>query len=257
MSMSIDTMQAKPTPGGVRRRRWAAEFLGTAMLVAVVVGSGIAAQRLSPTDTGLQLLQNSLATAAGLAVLILLLGPVSGAHINPVVSLAVAFSDRGTDRALGRFDLGGYIVAQMTGGIAGAGLASIMFDLAPALSHTSRVTAGHLIAEVVATAGLVFVVLALRHTVSAAVAAVAIGAYIGAAYWFTSSTSFANPAVTVARMFTDTFAGIAPASAVPFIIAQLIGATVGVALARFFYPPASGAASQSATRPASIPQESS
>ncbi|MFB7892955.1 aquaporin [Microbacterium sp. NPDC056044] len=215
-------------------RRVLAEFLGTALLVTVVVGSGIAAEQLS-TDTGLQLLENSIATALGLGVLILLLAPVSEAHFNPVVSLA--------DFALGRRDrsgltapaLGVYVFAQVTGAICGAILANAMFATSTSLSTTDRATLATFLAEIVATAGLVLLVIGLSRTGrSDPVIATAIGAYIGAAYWFTSSTSFANPAVTVGRIFTDTFAGIAPASAMPFIAAQLVGglvgATIGVAL---------------------------
>lgn len=214
-------------------RRLAAEFLGTALLVTVVVGSGVMASRLSPDDVGLQLLQNSLATALGLGVLIAVLAPVSGAHFNPVVSLAEAFTRRGADRAA----VVGYLPAQLLGGIAGALLANAMFDVGPAIASTERAAVGTLLAEVVATAGLVLVVLGLTRTGrSIPVVATAVGAYIGAAYWFTSSTSFANPAVTVGRIFSDTFAGIAPLSALAFVAAQLVGGAVGVALAAFLFP---------------------
>lgn len=212
--------------------RAAAEFLGTGLLVAVVVGSGIAAQRLSPGVVGLELLENSIATAFGLAVLILIFQPVSGAHFNPVVTL--------TDRTLGtRLPAGtivAYVVAQVAGGIGGAVLANAMFETPTVLSTTDRVTAGHLLGEVVATAGLILLIFALVRTGRAALAGPAVGAYIGAAYWFTSSTSFANPAVTIGRIFTDTFAGIAPTSAWPFLAAQLVGAVVGVALILLFFP---------------------
>ncbi|WP_454294156.1 aquaporin [Salana multivorans] len=213
-------------------RRATAELLGTGLLVAVVVGSGIAAQRLSPGDVGLQLLENSIATALGLAVLILIFQPVSGAHFNPVVTLA--------DRTLGASCSVGtivaYVAAQVIGGIGGAVLANAMFDTPTALSTTERATAGHLLGEVVATAGLILLIFALVRTGRAALAGPAVGAYIGAAYWFTSSTSFANPAVTIGRIFTDTFAGIAPASAWPFLLAQLLGAAVGVGLVLLFFP---------------------
>ncbi|WP_370670648.1 aquaporin [Microbacterium oleivorans] len=219
-------------------RRLLAELLGTGMLVTVVVGSGIAAQRLSPNDVGVQLLENSFATALGLAALILMLGPVSGAHFNPVVSIVDwALSRRGPG-ARSSADLGAYIAAQVTGGIAGAFLAGVMFDVAPAFSTHQRATLGHLVGEVVATAGLVLLIFALARTTTVAVTAAAVGAYIGAAYWFTSSTSFANPAVTIARVFTDTFAGIAPASVMPFIAAQLVGAAAGLALLLVLYPTA-------------------
>lgn len=223
-------------------RRAAAEFLGTGLLVTVVVGSGIAAQRLSPDDVGLQLLENSLTTALGLAVLILMLGPVSGAHFNPVVSLADWILGRRARTGLSSPDLGVYLTAQVLGGVAGTLLAGVMFDVAPAFSDNDRVTGGRLVGEVVATAGLVLLIFALARTGKSAVTAAAVGAYIGAAYWFTSSTSFANPAVTIARMFTDTFAGIAPASVAPFVLAQLVGAGLGLALLLFLYPSAARAA---------------
>lgn len=218
-------------------RRVAAEFVGTGLLVAVVVGSGIAAQQLSVGDVGLQLLENSIATALGLAVLILIFGPVSGAHFNPVVSIADWFLGRRGHGLPGR-DLAPYLLAQIGGGIAGTLLAGVMFDTAPALSTSDRASGGHLVAEVVATAGLVLLIFALARTGRGHVTAAAVGAYIGAAYWFTSSTSFANPAVTIARTFTDTFAGIAPASIAPFIIAQLAGAALGLGLLLVFYPTA-------------------
>ena len=162
-----------------------------------------------------------------------MLAPVSGAHFNPVVSLAEAFTRRGTDRAA----VVGYLPAQLLGGIAGALLANTMFDVGPALASTERASIGTLLAEVVATAGLVLVILGLtRAGRSIPVVATAVGAYIGAAYWFTSSTSFANPAVTVGRIFSDTFAGIEPLSALAFIAAQLVGGAVGVALAALLFP---------------------
>jgi glycerol uptake facilitator-like aquaporin len=215
-----------------------AEFVGTGVLVTVVVGSGIAAQQLSAGDVGLQLLENSIATALGLAVLILMLGPVSGAHFNPVVSIADWLLSRRAGTGLPARDLGPYLLAQIGGGIAGTLLAGVMFDTAPALSTTDRAAGGHLVGEVVATAGLVLLIFALARTSTGVVTAAAVGAYIGAAYWFTSSTSFANPAVTIARMFTDTFAGIAPASVAPFILAQLVGAALGLGLRLVLYPTA-------------------
>lgn len=219
-------------------RRISAEFVGTGLLVAIVVGSGIAAQRLSSDDTGLQLLESSLTTALGLTVLILMLGPVSGAHFNPVVSMADWLLGRRAGTGLPLRDLGPYVLAQILGGIAGTLLAGVMFDAAPAFSTNDRATGGHLIGEVVATAGLVLLIFALARTGKGSATAAAVGAYIGAAYWFTSSTSFANPAVTVARMFTDTFAGIAPSSVAPFVLAQLVGAVLGLALVLVFYPTA-------------------
>ncbi|MGH3352219.1 MAG: aquaporin [Nocardioides sp.] len=225
-------------------RRLVAEGVGTALLVAVVVGSGIAAEQLSPGDVGLQLLENSLATVFGLATLILLFGPVSGGHFNPVVSLADWFLGRrdGDDgSSLSLPEVGAYAAAQCAGGVAGAILANLMFDVETALSAKDRATGPHFLAEVVATAGLVALIFALVRTGRAALAAPAVGAYIGAAYWFTSSTSFANPAVTVGRIFSDTFAGIAPSSAPAFVAAQAIGAAVGVLLVLVLYPHKSGA----------------
>lgn len=219
-------------------RRLFAEFLGTGLLVAVVVGSGIAAQQLSPDDVGLQLLENSTATVLGLTVLILLFGPVSGAHFNPVVSLADWFLGRRTGRGLRLAEVGAYGVAQVSGGIAGAVLANVMFEVDAALSTKERVTSGHLVAEVVATAVLVALIFALVRSDRGAIAAPAVGAYIGAAYWFTSSTSFANPAVTIGRIFSDTFAGIDPSSVPAFIGMQLLGLCVGIAVVLALYPDA-------------------
>src|SRR5918993_597944 len=212
-------------------RRLAAELLGTGLLVTIVVGSGIAAQSLSPNDVGLQLLENSLATVFGLAVLILVLGPVSGAHFNPVVSAVDWLLGRRRGTGMSGREVAAYTLAQVTGGVLGAVLANVMFDLpAGQLATTDRVSVGRGIGEVVATAGLVLVIFALARTSRAALSAAAVGAYIGAAYWFTSSTSFANPAVTVGRIFSDTFAGIAPGSVPGFILAQLGGAAVGAGL---------------------------
>lgn len=218
-------------------RRLVAEFLGTALLVAVVVGSGIAAQQLSPDDVGLQLLENSTATLLGLTVLILLFGPVSGAHFNPVVSAADWLLGRRAGTGLTGGDVGAYTVAQTAGAIAGAVLANVMFDIdITELSSKERTGSNLLVAEVVATAGLVALIFALARTGRGALAAPAVGAYIGAAYWFTASTSFANPAVTAGRIFSDTFAGIDPASVPGFIGAQLVGGLIGVALVRYLFP---------------------
>jgi arsenate reductase len=218
-------------------RRFLAEFIGSALLVTVVVGSGIAAAQLSPNDVGLQLLENSTATVLGLAVLILLFGPVSGAHFNPVVSLADWLLGRRAATSLSATTMVAYAVAQAVGGICGALLANAMFDRRVVeLATKHRVTTGHLIGEVVATAGLIALIFALARSERAALSAAAVGAYIGSAYWFTSSTSFANPAVTVGRMFSDTFAGIAPTSVLPFIAAQIVGALIGLALAVILYP---------------------
>jgi glycerol uptake facilitator-like aquaporin len=226
-------------------RRLLAEFVGTALLVTVVVGSGIAAQQLSPDDTGLQLLENSTATVFGLAVLILLFGPASGAHFNPVVTAADWLLGRRARTGMAFRDVAAYVVVQIAGGVSGALLANLMFDRRVfELATKERITTGHLIGEVVATAGLIALIFALARTGRAALSAAAVGAYIGAAYWFTSSTSFANPAVTVGRMFSDTFAGIAPSSAPGFIAAQILGALIGLALVAVLYPDAAETADQ-------------
>jgi len=218
-------------------RRLVAELLGTAMLVTVVVGSGIAAQRLSPDDVGLQLLENSTATFLGLTVLILMFGPVSGAHFNPVVSAADWFLGRRSDTGLSGRDVAAYSGAQVVGGIAGAVLANVTFEVSVfELATTERVGQHLWVAEVVATAGLVLLIFALARSGRGAIAAPAVGAYIGAAYWFASSTSFANPAVTVGRVFSDTFAGIAPGSVPAFVLAQVLGAGLAVVLVRYLYP---------------------
>ncbi|GAA4102154.1 aquaporin [Nonomuraea soli] len=213
------------------RRRLLAEFVGTALLVTVVVGSGIMAQTLSPDDVGLQLLQNSTATVLGLAVLILILGPVSGAHFNPVVSLADWWQGRRTGTGLSVRDLGGYALAQVLGAIGGSVLANAMFDR-PAITWSTHDRAAPYLwlGEVVATAGLVLVIFCLVRSGRTTAAPAAVAAYIGAAYWFTSSTSFANPAVTIGRAFTDSFAGIAPSSVPGFVVAQLIGCVIGLLL---------------------------
>ncbi|MGH3615083.1 MAG: aquaporin [Pseudonocardia sp.] len=218
-------------------RRLLAEGVGTALLVAVVVGSGIAAQKLSPGDVGLQLLENSLTTVFGLGILILLFGPVSGAHFNPVVSAVDWVLGRRVGTGLTGRDVLGYSVAQTVGAILGAVLANAMFDLPPLqISEKVRATPGLWIGEIVATAGLIALIFALARTGRAALSAAAVGAYIGAAYWFTSSTSFANPAVSIGRIFSDTFAGIAPASVPGFVIAQIVGAALGAGLVLALYP---------------------
>jgi arsenate reductase len=214
------------------RRQVTAEFIGTAFLVAIVVGSGIAAQRLSPGNAGLQLLENSIATGAGLVALILAFGSVSGAHFNPVVSIA--------DRCFGGLTtaaMAAYMAAQVAGACVGAIAANVMFDL-PAVtwSNHTRTSAGLWLGELVATLGLVTVILGVVRNGRAAAAPVAVGGYIAAAYWFTSSTSFANPAVTIGRTFTDTFAGIAPSSAPMFIVMELLGAAAAIGLARYLFP---------------------
>ena len=213
-------------------RRLLAEYCGTAFLVAVVVGSGIAAAQLSPTDVGLQLFENAAATAAGLVALILAFGPVSGAHFNPVVSIA--------DTVFGGLDrrhLPAYIGAQVTGAITGAIVANLMFDLdAVSWSDKVRSSGGVGLGEVVATIGLLLVIFGVVRSGRATVAAFAVGAYIGSAYFFTSSTSFANPAVTVGRMFSNTFAGIAPSSVPAFVGFQLIGGALALLLIKALYP---------------------
>jgi glycerol uptake facilitator-like aquaporin len=213
-------------------RRLLAELLGSAFLTAVVVGSGIAAQRLSPSAVGLELLENAAATAAGLFAIILMFGPVSGAHFNPVVSFV--------DAAFGGLrwrDAAAYLPAQVTGCIGGAVLANLMFaQAAVSISARHRATPAHFLSEVIATLGLILVIFALARSGRSRAAPAAVGAYIGAAYFFTSSASFANPAITVGRMFSATFAGIAPASASAYIAAQLIGGALAVAVIRALYP---------------------
>jgi glycerol uptake facilitator-like aquaporin len=209
-------------------RRLAAEAIGTGLLVAVVVGSGIQATELS-RDVGVQLLANSLATVFGLGVLIILLGPVSGAHFNPAVTLAAWFTGRRDADGLTLREVAGYVPAQIAGAIGGAVLADAMFGEPLVKFSTHDRSAGHLwLGEVVATAGLILLIFGLNQTGRAALAPAAVASYIGAAYWFTSSTSFANPAVTVGRAFTDTFAGIAPAGVASFITAQVLGAVLGL-----------------------------
>jgi len=212
-------------------RRLLAEFLGCAFLAAVVIGSGIAAQQLSPGDTGLQLLENALATAAGLFAIILMVGPVSGAHLNPVVSLVDAsFGGLRWREALA------YVPAQITGCIAGAIVANAMYGLAAiSISDRHRASEAHLLAEAVATLGLLLVIFSLARTHRISTVPAAVGAYIGAAYFFTSSTSFANPAITAGRMFSDTFAGIAPASVPSFVAAQLVGGAAAIGVIRILY----------------------
>jgi glycerol uptake facilitator-like aquaporin len=212
-------------------RKAAAEFLGTAFLVMAVVGSGIAASRLSPDDTGLQLLENSLITGAALVALILTFQPVSAAF-NPVVSLVEA------SLGLIRWSTAGVLaLAQVVGAIAGAVVANLMFDLsAVSWSGHERTGGGLWLGEVVATLGLVLVIFGAVRSGRIETIAYAVGGYITAAYWFTSSTSFANPAVTVSRMFSDTFAGISPGSVPMFVLMQLVGGVVALALVRYLFP---------------------
>ncbi len=219
-------------------RRALAEYVGTALLVTVVVGSGIAAARLSPGDVGLQLLENAAATAAGLVALILALGPVSGAHLNPVVSAVDAWFG-----GLAWRDVPAYAGAQVAGGMSGAVLANLMFELdAVSLSEQARSSGGLWLGEVVATVGLLLVIFGVVRSGRATAAPFAVGAYIGGAYFFTSSTSFANPAVTVGRALSDTFAGIEPSSVPAFVAAQLIGGVLAALLLRALYPDVDDAA---------------
>ena len=232
------TTDARPTGDARPRlgvpplaRRVVAELVGTALLVAGVVGSGIMAERLS-TDPGLRLLQNTAATAGVLVALVLALGPASGAHLNPAVTLA--------DRVLGGIDTraaAAYLGAQVAGAIGGSMLANLMFDLPAVAWSTTDRSAGHLwLAEGVATLGLLLVVFGVARSGRSAVAAFAVAGWIAGAYYFTSSTSFANPAVTVGRAFSDTFAGIAPAAVPAFVAAQLAGAGVAVLVTLVIYP---------------------
>lgn len=213
-------------------RQALAEFLGSAGLVAVVIGSGIAAQRLSPSQTGLELLENALVTGAGLVALILAFGPASGGHFNPVVSLA--------DRAFGGItdsQLAAYLPAQLAGGVVGAILANLMYDLdAVGISTHHRSSGGLWLSEALATFGLVVLIFGLVRSGRTAAAPFAVGAYITAAYWWSSSTSFANPMIDVARTLSNTFAGIAPSSVPMFVVMQLLGAAVAVAVVRALYP---------------------
>jgi glycerol uptake facilitator-like aquaporin len=213
-------------------RRLLAECLGCGFLAAVVIGSGIAAQQLSPGDVGLQLFENAAATAAGLFAIILMFGGVSGGHFNPVVSLVdAAFGGLAWRDALA------YVPAQVAGCVGGAVLANLMFSKAAvSMSTHHRASGPHFLSEIVATLGLVLVIFALARSGRSRSAPAAVGAYIGAAYFFTSSTSFANPAITVGRMFSDTFAGIAPSSVPVFIAAQVVGGVLAVLVIKALYP---------------------
>jgi arsenate reductase (thioredoxin) len=213
-----------------------AEFVGTALLAAAVVGSGIMAMNLTP-DPGLRLLAIATVTGLALVVLILIFGPVSGAHLNPVISAADWFLGRRTGTGLTVGTLAGYVVAQTCGAVAGAMLANLMFARpAVELSGTIRSGAHLWLGEVVATAGLVLVIFALARTGRARFTSAAVGGYIAAACWFTSATAFSNPALTLGRSLTDTLAGIAPASVPGFATAQLVGLVLGVGLLLALYP---------------------
>jgi glycerol uptake facilitator-like aquaporin len=231
-SMQLNLPETDDVTSAVLWRRIVAEFLGSAFLAALVIGSGIAAQRLSPGNVGLELLENAAATAAGLFAIILMFGPVSGGHFNPVVSFA--------DAALGGMrwrDAAAYLPAQAGGCITGAVLANVMFGLpAVSISRHDRASPARFLSEIIATLGLLLVIFALARTGRNQTAPAAVGAYIGAAYFFTSSASFANPAITVGRMFSDTFAGIAPAAVPSFVAAQVIGGLLAVVIVKVLYP---------------------
>jgi glycerol uptake facilitator-like aquaporin len=230
---SRSSAAAKPLPLLVRQSL--AEFLGSAGLVTVVVGSGIAAQRLSPGQTGLELLENALVTGLGLAALILAFGPASGAHFNPVITLADRIFGGVTNR-----QAGAYVVAQLAGGVVGAIAANLMFSLdAVSISTHMRSSSGLWLSEALATFGLVVLVFGLARAGRNASAPAAVGAYIAAAYWWSSSTSFANPMVDVARMLSNTFAGIAPSSVAMFVAMQVVGGALAVAVVHVLYPDAS------------------
>ncbi len=219
-------------PPALAWRPLLAEWMGSAFLAAIVIGSGIAAAQLSPGNVGLELLENAAATAAGLYAIILIFGPVSGGHFNPVVSCV--------DAAFGGLrwsTAAAYLPAQVAGCVTGAILANVMYgDAAVSVSTHHRVTGGHLLSEVIATLGLLLVIFALTRSRRGASAASAVGAYIGAAYFFTSSASFANPAITIGRMFSNSFAGIAPASAPAYIVAQVVGGVLAIAAIKALYP---------------------
>src|ERR1700761_1126052 len=228
-SVNMSGVSSAPVP---LWRRLTAEFLGSAFLAAVVIGSGIAAQRLSPGQTGLELVENAAATAAGLFAIILMFGPVSGGHFNPVVSFADAVFG-----GLSWRDAAAYLPAQVAGCIGGAVLANLMFALpAITISARHRASGAHFLSEVIATLGLLLVIFALARSGRSHSTPAAVGAYIGAAYFFTSSTSFANPAITIGRSLSNTFAGIAPSSVPSFIGAQILGGVVAVGLIVVLYP---------------------
>jgi len=213
-------------------RQALAEFLGSAGLVTVVIGSGIAAQRLSPGDIGLELFENAVITGAGLVALILAFGPVSGAHFNPVVTAA--------DRVFGGVSnrqVGVYLPAQVAGGVVGAVAANLMFGLhAVTLSTHHRSSGGLWLSEALATFGLIVLIFGLVRAGRAALAPFAVGSYITAAYWWSSSTSFANPMIDLARMLSNTFAGIAPSSVPMFVVMQVVGGAAAVAVVHLLYP---------------------
>lgn len=231
-----------------RIRRFVSELVGTAFLLIAVVGSGIMAERLAGGNTGLALLANSIATGAALTALILAFGGVSGAHFNPVVTLADA-----TLGGLAWRDVPSYITAQIAGAFIGVGVANMMFDKPPFfVSHHIRAGSGQILGEFIATFGLLAVIWGCVRTRSSAVP-FAVGAYIAGAYWFTSSTSFANPAVTLARTASDTFAGIRPMDVPPFLVSQLLGATTGTLLLWWLIPSLPKIAAKVRAKPEAIP----
>jgi len=223
-------MTSTPSPG--LHRQVTSEFLGSMLLAAIVVGSGIVAQQLSPADVGLQLLENTLVTGAGLFALISLFGSISGAHFNPVVTIAEAIFGGISWR-----DTLFYIPAQIAGCISGAMLANFMFAL-PAISWSQhhRINGPHFVSEIVATAGLLLVVFGLTRSGKSSTTPAGVATYITAAYFFTSSTSFANPAITIGRMFSNSFAGIAPSSVPGFIGAQILGMALAIGLVTYLWP---------------------
>lgn len=217
-------------------RRLLAEFLGTGLFMTAVIGSGIAAAKLSPSDVGLQLLENALVTGLALAALILMLGPVSGAHFNPLVSAADWLLGRAAGTGLTLPEVGAYTVAQVAGGIGGALLANVMFSIPQGFSAKHRASGAHFVSEVVATVVLIVLIFALARTRRGMLAAPAVGAIVAAGYFFTSSTFFANIAADVPRMFSDTFAGIAPASVPAYVVVQLLGGAAALGLIAALYP---------------------
>jgi len=213
-----------------------AEFLGTGLITAIVIGSGILAQQVSPGDAGLQLFYNVFAIVLGLTVVIVLFIPVSGSHFNPIVTVADWYLGKDLNGEFRGHEIGPYMVAQVLGGIVGTVFANFMFEVPTAFSARDRITLPNFVSEIVGSAFLIVVIHALVRTGRTSVAGPVIAAYIGAAAWFTSSSAFINPAVTIGRMFSDTFAGIAPASVLPFIVAQFIGLVFGIGLTKVLYP---------------------
>jgi glycerol uptake facilitator-like aquaporin len=242
--MSIYGRMVRDTAAPALAQRAVSEGVGTALLLAAIVGSGIMGERLSGGSIALALLANTLATGAALVALILTFGPLSGAHFNPVVTLAVA-----AERGLPWAEVPHYVSAQLLGAVAGVAVADVMFGLPPfSLSQHARHGSSQLLSEVVATFGLLSVIWGCSRLQSSVVVAFAVGAYITAAYWFTASTSFANPAVTLARSLSDTFAGIRPVDVPAFVVAQLLGAAAATGLFRWLVPALSAAAPRAVAR---------